>query len=173
MLTLQPLTPASQHLPFVQALYERAFPANERRVFSDMLLDPSGICTVHGLFDGERCVGFTCTLLCIDIAHIIYFAIDEPLRGQGLGAEALRLLHTHYAPCRVIVDIERTGAVYPDNAVRLRRKAFYRRCGYRENPVYYRWQEEDYEVMSCGGAITYEEFCDFWDAAYAANPLIG
>ena len=173
MLSLRPLDIHSPDLAFVQSLYERAFPKNERRNFHDMLLDASGICAVHGLYDSQRCVGFSCTLLCIGIAHIIFFAIDEKLRGQGLGAQALALLHAHYAPCRVVVDIERTGDTYPDNASRLRRKAFYHRCGYQENPVYYRWQDEDYEVMSYGGPITHEEFSDFWDAAYAANPLIG
>lgn len=173
MLTLHPLNPSSPDLPAVRALYHRAFPPNEQRAFDDMLSDTSGICELLSLHKDGQTVGFACILTCIGISHIIYFAIEESLRGQGLGGEALALFHAHCAPRRVIVDIERCGEAYPDNAMRSRRKDFYLRAGYQENPVFYRWQQEDYEVLSYGGSITHEEFCDFWDAAYASNPLIG
>ena len=173
MLTILPLSSASAHIPAARSLYERAFPENERRSFDDMLGDPSGICDLVVVLEGSRFVGFACTLVCIGIAHIIYFAVEEDLRGKGLGSAILRLLHERYTPMRVIVDIECTGATYPNNRQRSARKAFYIRAGYRENPVFYRWQDEDYEVLSFGGAITYEEFCDFWKDAYAKNPAIG
>lgn len=173
MLTIHPLTIHSPHVSAAQALYERAFPENERRDFSAMLTDASGVCDFVTLEQDDLFAGFACTLCCIGIAHIIYFAVEESLRGKGLGSQILSMLHERYAPQRVIVDIERCGDLYPDNAQRLARKAFYLRAQYRENPVFYRWQEEDYEVLSYGGAITYEEFCQFWDAAYTANPDIG
>ena len=172
MLTIHPLTPDSPHLSATESLYGRAFPINEQRDFADMLNDPSGICDLVAIEENGAFIGFACTLNCIGIAHIIYFAIEEPLRGRGLGSEVLRLLHLHYAPQRVIVDIEQCGD-YPDNENRLSRKNFYLRAGYRENPVTYRWQEEDYEVLSYGGSITREEFSAFWREAYSKNPLIG
>lgn len=173
MLTLSPLNASSAHLSAAEALYKRAFPINEQREFADMLHDTSGICDLISIEEHGRFIGFVCTLHCIGIAHIIYFAIEESLRGQGLGSSVLRLLHAHYAPQRVIVDIEQCGDRYPDNANRLSRKNFYLHAGYQENPVTYRWQEEDYEVLSFGGPITRQEFSDFWREAYSKNPLIG
>lgn len=173
MLTFLPLNTDSVHLSAARALYERAFPENERREFSDMLCDPSGICDLVTIEQDGSFIGFACTLCCIHIAHIIYFAVEETLRGKGLGSQILQQLHAHYAPQRVIVDIERCGISYPDNVQRAARKAFYLRAGYQENPVFYRWQDEDYEVLSFGGPITREEFSAFWHAAYSANPLIG
>lgn len=173
MLTLTPLTTSSPHLTAARALYESAFPEKERRDFDDIVLDSSGICDLISVERNGRFVGFSCTLLCIGIAHIIYFAVEPSHRGQGLGSDILRLLHERYHPQRVIVDIEQCGDAYPDNAQRALRKAFYLRAGYQENPVCYRWQDEDYEVLSYGGPITREEFSAFWHEAYAANPLIG
>jgi len=173
MLTIIPILTDSEHIHAARALYERAFPENERRDFDDMLHDASGICDLATVLNDGRFCGFACTLVCLNIAHIIYFAVEEKLRGKGIGSSILHHLHDRYAPMRVIVDIERCGILYPDNAQRTARKAFYQRAGYTENPVFYRWQDEDYEVLSFSGGITYQEFCDFWHEAYTKNPNIG
>ena len=45
---------------------------------------------------------------------------------------------------------------------RLRRKRFYLRAGYTEAPVKYRWQNENYEILSFRGEVSEQDYEDFW-----------
>ena len=142
----------SQELPELLALYERAFPENERSSLEPMLEDCTGSAEIlSGHLQDEFC-GFVCLLKCGDLVHIIYFAVKESLRGQGTGTKILDLVQQRYPGKRIIVD----------NAQRISRKAFYLRCGYQENHFEYNWRETDYTVLSHGGSVTHEEFRMFW-----------
>ena len=149
-------------LPALTALYERSFPANERRPLEPLLTDETGhaavLCVVR---EGAFC-GFLCLLRANGLAHIIYFAVPEALRGRGIGAEALAAVRAMYPGERVIVDIEQPDERAGEGDLRRRRMAFYLRCGYAETPVRYDWRGEKYVILSCGGNVTGEEFGQFW-----------
>ena len=84
------------------------------------------------------------------------------MRGQGTGSSILHLVQQRYPDMRIIVDVEQPKEYAENNAQRIRRKAFYLRCGYQENNFEYNWRETDYTVLSSGGGITHEEFRMFW-----------
>lgn len=153
----------SPYLPALRSLYERSFPANERRELKDLF-------TVFGrahemlvfLHEG-RFAGFVSLLSLHDLTHILYLAIEDDLRGQGLGSEALQLIRAHKPSARILADLEDEVPGAANNAQCIRRMAFYRRGGYLPSAVRYTWRGENYVMYVSGGELTNEEFEAFWD----------
>lgn len=167
MLNVEELTRASRVLPEVEALYLRAFPAQERRPF-DELLDAEGAQRPEMLaFTDEhgRFCGLAFLLYAVGLAHLIYFAVDEALRGQGVGTQMLALLDARTAGTPLMADIELPGRG-ENRAQRARRKQFYLRCGYTETGVRYDWKGERYEVLCRGGTVSRAQYHAFWEALY-------
>ena len=162
VLQLRKITRRSPELPEALRLYESAFPANERWGMERVLDDATGISEMFGFYEAGALAGFAILLNWGDMAHIIYFAVEENMRGRGVGSEALRLIRALKPGRRLLVDIERHRPDADNNAQRRRRKAFYERSGYAEAGVYYSWQGEDYEIMISGGEISRAEYFRFW-----------
>ena len=154
------------------ALYTRAFPENERRPLEPLVSDSTGHGEVMAFYDGAVFCGFACLITWRDISHIIYFAIDEKLRGRGYGAQALELMRGVKNDCRMIADLEVVREGASNNIPRERRLAFYMRNGYAESPVRYTWRGDDYVILVQGGTLTESEFKDFWSAVCGANNLL-
>ena len=106
--------------------------------------------------------GFACLLTIGDLTHIIYFAMDERLRGQGYGSVALAALHALKPQNRIIADIEQELPEAANNEQRRKRKSFYLRNGYVESGVELNWRKEAYEILVYGGTLTPKEFKAFW-----------
>ena len=162
MLRIHRLTPESGELDAVRALYESAFPENERRSLDGMLREKSGALKLLSFFEEERFIGLLFLLECGDISHIIYFAVTPELRGQGYGGRILRAVEEGLPGQRLILDIEKPSERAENNAQRLRRKDFYLRHGYRESSVRYRWRGESYEILVLGGELSKRGFYRFW-----------
>lgn len=161
MLELKPPTAAEREA--IAALYVRAFPANERRPLEPLMEPHGGHAAMLAAWEDGAFCGFASLLLWQDIAHIIYFAVEEGKRGKGLGGRILEEIQALYPGCRVIVDIEEPEEKAANNPQRIRRKAFYLRNGYAETNIHYDWRGTDYTILSRGGSITDEEFGQFWD----------
>ena len=169
MLNLIPAA-ESNDLTAILALYERAFPENERSPLDPMLEDTTGSAEILSVHSAFGYCGFICILKCSDIVHIIYFSVEEAFRGHGIGALILEQIRHRYPGKRVIVDIEQPDEAAENNAQRISRKMFYLRSGYQENEFSYNWRETDYTVLSQGGSITYKEFRQFWKDLIAVMP---
>ena len=145
-----------------EALYCRAFPENERRPFSELVENPYGGTELFCFYDGETFVGMACLLNTAAFSHIIYFAVDETLRGHGYGSKMLELLHCSKPGKKFMADIERPDEAADNAGQRRRRKMFYLRAGYEETDIKYEWRHENYEVVSFGGRISEAEYDGFW-----------
>lgn len=69
------------------------------------------------------------------------------MRGQGTGAEALKLIREKYKGCRVFLEIELPGEQYDNNEQRTRRKAFYLRNGLKASGIHTKVYETDMELL--------------------------
>jgi len=155
----------------VKALYESAFPANERIPIKH-LLDDKIKREFWAFFDKEdgknaaapKFCGFSNSISHGDITNIVYFAVVPELRCHGYGSQILQVIRRQHPDTRIVVDIE----VEEDskNAEELkrrnRRRDFYLRNGFGPSPVDYVWQGEHYRLLSAGGSVTEKEFRDFW-----------
>ena len=164
MLEFKLVKPDSPELPAVSTLYERAFPANERRPLMPLVVGLKGRSEVISLWENDTYCGFMVLLTYRDIVHIIYFATEENLRGKGIGTAALKKLQEVKKGYRIIADLEKEYDGADNNEQRRLRREFYLRNGYIVSPVRYDWQGDPYEILVQGGNITDEEFWEFWDS---------
>ena len=155
----------------VKALYESAFPANERIPIKH-LLDDKIKREFWAFFDKEdgandaapKFCGFSNSISHGDITNIVYFAVEPELRSRGYGSQILQAIRRQHPDTRIVVDIEveEDSKDAEELERRNRRREFYTRNGFNASPVDYVWQGEHYRLLSAGGTITEKEFRDFW-----------
>ena len=171
MLQYFEVTKKSPWLPRVKALYESAFPANERIPIKH-LLDDKIKREFWAFFykdDGEsgavsRFCGFSNSITHGSITNIIYFAVIPELRSRGYGSQILQVIREQHPDTRIVVDIEveEDSKDAEELERRNRRREFYTRNGFDSSPVDYIWQGEHYRLLSAGGTVTEKEFHNFW-----------
>lgn len=115
-----------EYKQYVKNLYKKAFPQNERFPFW-ILKCCSTEPNVHLdciLLDNEP-IGMQFAVQYDAIYYLMYFAIDEKYRNQGIGGKSLQ--NTLIRKDNVLLSIEN-----PINDIQLRRKNFYLRNGFYE-----------------------------------------
>ena len=149
------------------ALYGASFPLHEQRLTASqqsILHEPAY--QFRLLYEEEELVGI---LLCWEADSFLYvehFAISAEKRSCGCGARALAALERE---CEakgktVILEIDP-----PEDGISCRRKAFYERNGFCENPYPhihppYRPGNEGHRltVLSCPGTLTQQAYDGFY-----------
>lgn len=115
----------------IRRLYARAFPASERKPFSKIVsMCRQGRADVWCFYQDGRFAGFAATINGDGLILIDYLAVEARLRGQGVGTRALEALCDAYPSQGLFVEIESPYEPSPDRDARIRRKAFYERCGF-------------------------------------------
>lgn len=171
MLQFFDVTRDAPWFPQVKALYESAFPANERIPIKH-LLDDKIKREFWAFFykdDGgdtatPRFCGFSNSITHGSITNIVYFAVVPELRSRGYGSKILQAIRRQHPDTRIVVDIEveEDSKDAEELERRNRRREFYQRNGFGAAPVEYHWQGEHYRLLSAGGPVTEKEFRDFW-----------
>ena len=171
MLQYFEVTKKSPWLPQVKALYESAFPANERIPIKH-LLDDKIKREFWAFFDKEdgesgaapKFCGFSNSITHGSITNIVYFAVVPELRSRGYGSQILQAIREKHPNSRIVVDIEveEDSKDAEELERRNRRREFYTRNGFDASPFDYVWQGEHYRLLSAGGIVTEKEFRDFW-----------
>ena len=171
MLQFFDVTRDAPWFPQVKALYESAFPANERIPIKH-LLDNKIKREFWAFFnkdDGENAAaskfcGFSNSISHGDITNIVYFAVMPELRSRGYGSQILQTIRRQHPNTRIVVDIEVEDDSKDAEELerRNRRREFYTRNGFDSSPFDYIWQGEHYRLLSAGGTVNEKEFRDFW-----------
>ena len=155
----------------VKALYESAFPANERIPIKHLLDDKieREFWAFFDKDDGENAAapkfcGFSNSISHGDITNIVYFAVVPELRSRGYGSQILQAIRRQHPDTRIVVDIEveEDSKDAEELERRNRRRDFYQRNGFDSSPFDYVWQGEHYRLLTAGGIVTEKEFRDFW-----------
>lgn len=141
---LQLITSHSPYYAQAQRLYLDAFPARERRDGENMLPENAHFRPAV-LRRGEELGGILFYWESREFIFLEHFAVEPRLRNAGLGAKALTLLKELGKP--IILEIE-----LPEDELTRRRKLFYERNGFRENPWHhiqpkYRRGDKDLALM--------------------------
>ena len=105
MLQFFEVTKDSPWFPQVKALYESAFPANER-IPIKQLMDNKIQREFWAFFDEDSFCGFSNSISHGDITNIVYFAVKPELRSRGYGSQILKTIHEAHPDTRLVVDIE-------------------------------------------------------------------
>lgn len=130
-------TASSLDMTFILNLYQKAFPESERKPFSVIERKAAmGSMEILVIKEEGKRIGLAITALEEDLVLLDYFAIAERNRGQGAGTEALQLLKALYSDRQFFLEIEELDDAAPNQAERLRRKAFYLRNGMLETGIH-------------------------------------
>ncbi|PWV48375.1 GNAT family N-acetyltransferase [Chitinophaga sp. S165] len=125
----------------VAALYEQAFPHEERRNLpAQQLLLNNGALRLALLENDEVYAGFVFYWQLTDFVFVEHFAIALEMRGSGIGSRVMRLMEQKYP--RIVLEVE---PPHSDDAVR--RIRFYEGLGFKAYA--YPYLQPPYQV---GGA---------------------
>ncbi|MBP0973481.1 MAG: GNAT family N-acetyltransferase [Oscillospiraceae bacterium] len=136
-----------------RALNREAFPENERIELDDLLADGQDDTELLGIYTDSRFAGFLFLRTGPGIVYLAYFAVCPELRNQGIGGRALQMLREFYTDAQIVVEFEASDDRKEDQAMRLRRKAFYLRSGFYETGWFQYYMEDEFEI-----ACTSKEF---------------
>lgn len=129
-------------------LYKEAFPANERiPIFILKHLAKKDKADFYGIYDDEKFVGIIYIIYYKDIVFISYFAISNKFRGNGYGGRVIDLIKNKYKENRIILNIEVLDEKASNNKQRIRRKAFYEKCGFKDLGYFIKEGDEKYEML--------------------------
>ena len=121
-----------------KALYLRAFPKEERLPWWLLRLNArrKGINLTAYVKDEEFC-GFTASVTADGMHFLLFFAIEEHLRGQGYGSQVLQQLRQTYDTVTLNVELLLPDA--PNLIQRQNRIAFYQKNGFFDTG-YHVWE---------------------------------
>ena len=147
----------------VKHVYFDAFPKKERMPFP-MMVAMSKLWHTQFLsfYDGDTLCGFVYLARSRKIVFIMFLAVDARLRQKGYGSAILREIKSKYPDKKIIVSIEPCDDGAPDLTVRERRKAFYRKNGYRETGYRMKLGGVEQEILITGGDFVKKEFRAFF-----------
>ncbi len=127
----------------VKVLYRAAFPKEERLPFwvlQFLTVQRSVVCTAY--FEGDKFCGFAYTVTSGDLLFVLFFAVCESLRGQGVGSAILSQMKEKGKT--VILNIEPPDENAENYEERLCRKRFYEKNGFFDT---------GYDIEEIGGTF--------------------
>lgn len=123
-------SPAAHEMNGLLAIYEQAIPAGERKpeaAVRAMARSPDHV--VEVATDASGVAGFSLLYVGRGLSLLEYLAVDPERRGSGVGAALFRRAANVASP--ILLEVESDREDTPDQALRSRRIAFYRRLGCR------------------------------------------
>ncbi len=143
----------------IKPLYISAFPKDERApLFHLKLKARKDTVNLYGIYNENVFVGFVYSVEYRDILYVYYFAVNESLRGGGYGSKILSFLKEDNKGKRIALNIEELDENAPNNAQRIKRKAFYEKNGFVDCNLKVKEWSVVLDVLSFGGGISEEEY---------------
>lgn len=141
----------------VRQLYYRAFPKEEQLPWwmLQMHIRRKGF-RLTAFLDGDTFCGFTYSITGENMHFLLFFAVEEHLRGKGYGSAILNLLKEEYGT--VILNIEPLSEDAPNALERQNRYSFYRHNGFRDTG-YNSWDIGGiFRVLSSTGTLELDAY---------------
>lgn len=112
-----------------KALYFSAFPKEERIPWLILWQNTRRKDVAFTAYlDGQLFCGFTIAVRLEDLYYVLFFAVDEALRGKGYGSQILGQLQAEYGTLGL--NIEPLDPTAENYAQRQKRFAFYQKNGF-------------------------------------------
>lgn len=151
----------------VKNIYTDSFPKNERMPFTMMVaMSKLWNTDFSAFYDANTLCGFIYLAHNKKIVFVMFLAVDRKLRSNGYGSAVLQEIQRRYPDRKIIVSIEPCSENAPDIEVRLRRKDFYLRNGFRETGYMMKLNGVVQEIIISNGEFDKKQFRAFF-AAYS------
>ena len=119
---------SSAYYSYVRGLYNASFPEEERPPF-DFLFDFKDN-DLYVVEDHDNPVGFVDVATYKDLVYIFFLAIDPVYQKKGHGTAILKHICQHFKKKRIYLCIEALDKTADNYEQRVRRLAFYEKCGF-------------------------------------------
>ena len=119
------------HRADIKKIYLEAFPKYEQLPWWILrfLTVRKGI-DITAYYDGEALCGFTYTVTAGNILFVLFFAVENALRGKGYGSAVLKYLKESNPEKSVLLNVELLDPNADNYAERVRRFRFYEKNGF-------------------------------------------
>lgn len=132
----------------VRRLYLTAFPKIERHSVIELFSASSrGKAEFLQFTDDGEFIGLAYMIVRGSVAFLLYFAVDESKRDNGYGSAILETIRKRYEGQDVVLLIESLHEQCDNMDIRIRRKGFYLRNGFKDTGLL---------QSSCGGEANYD-----------------
>lgn len=150
-------------------LYKEAFPINERKPFSLIIIAYKLRKTqILSIEKNNKFVGFFILAKSEDLIFIDYFAISESERNNGLGSEALAILKKSYPNKRIFLEVENPINNTDNFQQRIRRIKFYEKNEFVLQNIRVELSKNDFLLMSYNGIVSFEEYVKVMKRSYSS-----
>ena len=151
----------------VYRLYQKAFPASEKKPFTVIRkMQKKGVTDIWRFARAGKFAGLIITINGSEHILLDYLAVDETQRGTGIGTEILQLMRAHYAGKGVFLEIESVYEDCENKDQRIRRKHFYEKCGMESMGVFAWLFGVKMELMGFDCCLSYEQYHAFYRDNY-------
>lgn len=142
-----------------------AFPANELLSFEDMFVSFHKYLNILEFYDESTFVGYVAYIAKDGIVNITYLAISPELRDKGYGSYILKYICDNHKSEAIGVDIEQVEEG-KEKEIRIKRRNFYLRNGFKSANIVYFWQGTNYEFLYMNEKPTTDDLMNFWKSFY-------
>jgi GNAT superfamily N-acetyltransferase len=154
----------------IKSLYYNAFPIHERTPLF-ILLRKRKLKNVafYCIYNYQEWIGFIYLIHNKNLLLIQYFAINDNFRSKGYGEEVISKIKNMYNGYRIILGIEKNDSKSKNDEQRIKRKRFYKKCGFRESGYIVK-QHVPMELLIIGETVTPKEVFELFQN-YVGNIL--
>ena len=152
----------------IEPLYISAFPEEERPpafIFFDKCLEKGN--ELYGVYENNEFIGFTNVLSYKDISYIFFLAVSLDKRNQGYGSKILQSVLNLNKEMTYFLCYEEIDEKYPDNSLRIKRREFYYRNGFKDNKLKTREYGVYYDTCYQGKhLVSFDDYLELMIARY-------
>lgn len=120
----------------VSHLLVTSFPLSERPpvkyFFKGVENKPNNI---YAYYDNDEFIGFTYIITYLDLCYVFFLAVSSNKRNMGYGTKILSDIKKRFKDRVIFLLYEEINDKYKDNSMRIRRKEFYKRNGFKDNKL--------------------------------------
>lgn len=143
----------------IERLYISAFPEDERAPFKRLISKSKRRdMSFFVIYDDGQFLGFVYIASRKDLSYIYYLALEEDMRNKGYGTKILSALSRRFSDRRLFLAAEQPDESKSNNAIRLRRIAFYERCGFHRTGDALLEGSVVYSLLSTCGRVENSEY---------------
>ncbi|NGZ77648.1 GNAT family N-acetyltransferase [Saccharibacillus alkalitolerans] len=158
-LKTEAVTKRSPDFPQIKALYEEAFPQNERAPLSILFRKArKPFVDFTAYYEENDLIGFSYLSLYRDLVFVMYLAIEPWQRSKGYGSRILEQIRRTYPDNRIVLNIEAFDPGASNAEERRRRREFYVRSGYAGSGFLVKEFGVLYEALVQGGPVGQDEY---------------
>ena len=154
------LTKDSSEIPVLEKINEEAFPESERNLLRDLVATGA---SVLGIYEFSEAIGFYVVREYKDIIYLAYLAVRSDSRGRGIGTAVMQEFVNTYFDKQIVVEYAAPNGSVDHGLTCIKRRNFYRRCGFRQTGWYTFYDDTEFEIGCAGEQFDIDMFNEFID----------